>query len=77
MLVQILDARNPLMFRCEDLEAYVRELDKSKINLLLLNKADYLTNEQRAAWSSYFTEQNVTVAFFSAILEDEEEVRQH
>lgn len=61
------------MFRCEDLEAYVKELDESKINILLLNKADYLTDEQRVTWANYFTKQNVTVAFFSAILEDEEE----
>ncbi|XP_059489628.1 large subunit GTPase 1 homolog [Neocloeon triangulifer] len=72
VLVQILDARNPLMFRCEDLEAYVKELDPNKRNVLLLNKADFLTEEQIDAWTKYFSEINVTVAFFSAILEDEE-----
>ena len=27
LIVQIVDARNPLLFRCEDLERYVREVD--------------------------------------------------
>jgi large subunit GTPase 1 len=49
IIVQIVDARNPLLFRCEDLESYVRELsvDNKKINVILVNKADLLTDEQR------------------------------
>ncbi len=49
MVVQIADARNPLLFRCEDLETYVRELspDNKKLNVILINKADLLTDEQR------------------------------
>ena len=47
VVVQIADARNPLLFRCEDLEAYVEEVDPTKINMILLNKADYLTEDQR------------------------------
>ena len=49
VIVQIVDARNPLLFRCEDLENYVREMspDGRKINVILVNKADLLTEEQR------------------------------
>lgn len=49
MIVQIVDARNPLLFRCEDLESYVRELspDNLKVNVILVNKADLLTEKQR------------------------------
>lgn len=47
VVVQILDARNPLLFRCLDLEAYVKEVDERKTNVLLLNKADFLTEFQR------------------------------
>ena len=49
MIVQIVDARNPLLFRCEDLETYVRESspDNKKLNVILVNKADLLTDEQR------------------------------
>ena len=48
---QILDARNPLLYRCPDLETYIHELDPAKKNLLLLNKADLLTEQQRCAHS--------------------------
>ena len=47
VVVQIVDARNPLLFRCEDLEQYVREVNQSKVNMVLINKADYLTYTQR------------------------------
>lgn len=83
VIVQIVDARNPLLFRCDDLEKYVKEVDETKTNLLLINKADFLTLEQRQAWADYFTNLGVDIAFFSAldpteeaekIIEEEEEI---
>jgi large subunit GTPase 1 len=47
MIVQIVDARNPLLFRSTDVEVYVKEVDERKKNLLLINKADMLTTKQR------------------------------
>jgi len=47
VVVQIVDARNPLLFRCEDLEAYVHEVDARKTNVILINKSDFLTVSQR------------------------------
>ena len=47
LVVQIVDARNPLVFRSEDLERYVKENGEEKKNLLLINKADMLTVNQR------------------------------
>lgn len=76
VVVQIADARNPLLFRCEDLERYVKEIDPNKLNMILLNKADFLTDEQRQAWAKYFTDLNVRVAFFSATLASERQVIQ-
>ena len=38
VIVQIVDARNPLLFYCADLEAYCAELDANKLNLVLINK---------------------------------------
>lgn len=73
VIVQIVDARNPLLFRCEDLEAYVKEVDFKKMNLILINKADFLTEEQRQAWAKYFTDINLRVAFFSATLAAEKQ----
>lgn len=66
VLVQIVDARNPLLFYCDDLEKYVKEVDKSKTNLLLLNKSDLLTVSQRKYWAKYFDSNGITVAFYSA-----------
>lgn len=83
LIVQIVDARNPLLFRSIDLEKYVQELSKpddnaTKKNLLLVNKADLLTREQRIQWSDYFISQNINYVFFSAskaneLLEEEQE----
>ena len=57
LVVQIVDARNPLRFRCEDLEAYVQDVEGGegeagtgrgkRRSLLLINKADLLTAKQR------------------------------
>ena len=71
LIVQIVDARNPLLFRCEDLERYVKEVDPKKNNLLLVNKADMMTLEQRQAWAKYFQEAGVSFKFFSAELAKE------
>ena len=71
LVVQIVDARNPLLFRCEDLERYVREVGgegRRKRNLLLVNKADMMTGEQRRAWAVWFVERGVNFRFFSAEL---------
>ncbi|KAI4177757.1 MAG: hypothetical protein LQ343_000221 [Gyalolechia ehrenbergii] len=68
LVVQIVDARNPLLFRSEDLENYVKEVDSKKKNLLLVNKADMMTPEQREAWATYFEEAGINYKFFSASL---------
>lgn len=73
IVVQIVDARNPLLFRCEDLENYVKEIDSKKINLILINKADYLTDRQRQSWAEYFNSIDMRIAFFSAKLAAEDE----
>jgi len=69
VVVQIVDARNPLLFRCEDLENYVRELspDNKKLNVILVNKSDLLTDEQRDAWAKFFDEHRMRIIFYSAL----------
>lgn len=61
LIVQIVDARNPLGFRSQDLAKYVLELNEThgledlgegtskpqRRNLLLINKSDLLTRKQR------------------------------
>lgn len=87
LIVQIVDARNPLLFRCIDLERYVNGLSKpeenaTKKNLLLVNKADLLTRDQRIQWAEYFTAKNISYVFFSAakaneLLEKEQHELEH
>ncbi|KAJ5345313.1 hypothetical protein N7452_003317 [Penicillium brevicompactum] len=71
LVVQIVDARNPLQFRSEDLENYVKQIDSRKKNLLLVNKADMLSLKQRQAWATYFEKHNINFRFFSAHLAKE------
>ena len=52
-MLQIVDARNPLLFRCEDLEKYVKEVNENKGNMILINKADLLTEGQRSVSIDY------------------------
>ena len=71
LIVQIVDARHPLMFRSEDLERYVKEVDLKKNNLLLVNKADMMTLSQRGAWADHFENVGINYKFFSASLAKE------
>ncbi|CAI4224235.1 unnamed protein product [Auanema sp. JU1783] len=67
IIVQIVDARNPLLFRSLDLEAYVKEVDPAKQNVLLVNKSDLLKKEQIVKWNEYFVANNVNAVFWSAL----------
>ena len=67
-VVQVVDARNPLLFRTQDLEDYVTSVDPAKKNLILVNKADLLLSQQRDAWAAYFEEIGVDVVFWFELL---------
>uniref|UniRef100_A0A8C3G577 Large subunit GTPase 1 homolog n=1 Tax=Cyclopterus lumpus TaxID=8103 RepID=A0A8C3G577_CYCLU len=71
VVVQIVDGRNPLLFRCADLELYVNEVSEHKVNMVLVNKADLLTKEQRRAWARHFQKQGLRAVFWSALAESE------
>ena len=43
MIIQIVDGRDPLFFRSEDLEEYVKEVNPNKKSLLLVNKSDLVS----------------------------------
>lgn len=66
-----MDARNPYFFYSADLEKYISEVNDKKEFMLLINKADYLTDELRAHWSAYFNEKGVKHIFFSALDEQD------
>ncbi|KAJ3436553.1 large subunit gtpase 1 [Anaeramoeba flamelloides] len=74
IIVQILDARNPRLFRNRDLEKYVKDLSKDKFNVLLMNKSDLLSPNYLKAWANYFKRHEVEVIFFSAKKETDKEI---
>ncbi|XP_037105568.1 large subunit GTPase 1 homolog [Syngnathus acus] len=69
VVVQIVDARNPSLFRCPDLELYVKEVSENKVNMVLVNKADLLTRQQRRAWARHFENEGLRAVFWSALAE--------
>ena len=76
VVATIVDARNPLLYRSEDMEQYVAELGRgSKVNVTILNKADYLSVEQRRLWVKWFDRAGLRVVFWSAArsMQQEEE----
>ncbi|KAL3828627.1 hypothetical protein ACJIZ3_017429 [Penstemon smallii] len=66
LLVMVVDARDPLFYRCPDLEAYAREIDEHKRTLLLVNKADLLPFSVREKWAEYFHQHGILFIFWSA-----------
>lgn len=66
LLVMVVDARDPLFYRCPDLEVYAREIDEHKRTLLLVNKADLLPFNIRQSWANYFHSHGILFVFWSA-----------
>lgn len=66
LVVQVVDARDPLFYWSPDMAAYAREIHASKGSMLLLNKADLLSQAQRKAWADHFDALGLPYAFWSA-----------
>ncbi|CAD2093292.1 large subunit GTPase 1, putative [Plasmodium vinckei lentum] len=69
ILFYIIDARNPLFFYSKGLEMYTKRVDKRKEFIVILNKSDFLTYEERKVWAKYFDERKIQFIFFSALRE--------
>jgi len=69
LLVQIVDARDPDFYHCRDLGRYVQEMGGKKKLMILVNKADFLPEEQRQRWVQYFEYKGIDAVFFSALRE--------
>ena len=65
IVLQIVDARNPLFYLSDDLRSYATE-ELKKPMLILVNKSDYLTSAQRKVWSDYLKQKGYNHLFFSA-----------
>lgn len=53
------------------MEAYSKEVNADKLNFLLINKSDLLSDDIRREWSNYFNENKIDHMFFSALLEQQ------
>lgn len=67
-IIQIVDARNPLFYLSKDLRNYA-SVELGKPMLLLVNKSDYLSPQQRHEWHDYLKSEGWDHLFFSAHLE--------
>lgn len=71
VVAQIVDARNPLLFRSESLEKYVKEIDENKKNILIISKADLLSPEQRKIWVEYLEPRGIQGVFWTTKIPEE------
>ncbi|XP_051186141.1 guanine nucleotide-binding protein-like NSN1 [Lolium perenne] len=63
VILEVIDARDPLGTRCVDMEKMVRKADPTKRIVLLLNKIDLVPKESVEKWLTYLREELPTVAF--------------
>ncbi|XP_024533646.1 guanine nucleotide-binding protein-like NSN1 [Selaginella moellendorffii] len=63
VIIEVLDARDPLGTRCPDMERLVFKSQTSKRLVLLLNKIDLVPKEIAEKWLKYLREELPTVAF--------------
>ena len=66
VVCQIVDARNPLLFRCPDIDVYAKEIHPGKECVLIINKSDFLDDNARKIWGDYFVANGISYIFFSA-----------
>ncbi len=73
IIIQVIDARNPLLYYTKDLLQYVTNEfpPNGKSMLLLVNKSDLLTDKQRIIWYNYFQKMNIKCLFYSAFQSQE------
>ncbi|CAD8094879.1 unnamed protein product [Paramecium primaurelia] len=78
ILVQVVDGRDILFYHCNDLTKYVHEeqnrvyrKNQTKINFLLINKSDLISDKIREEWSAFLNQKKLNHMFFSAKLEQE------
>ncbi|KAF6251424.1 hypothetical protein COO60DRAFT_1704822 [Scenedesmus sp. NREL 46B-D3] len=63
IVVQVVDARDPLTYLSRDLVALANELHPTKSSFVLLNKADLLPEAVRAAWADFFDARGLRYGF--------------
>jgi nuclear GTP-binding protein len=67
IIIEVLDGRDPLGSRSEEVENLIKEIDPNKTIILLINKIDELSRDNIESWLTYFRKQIPTLAFQSAV----------
>eukprot|EP01053_Blabericola_migrator_P003212 Blabericola_migrator_1__3211@NODE_1945_length_3520_cov_157_498697_g1243_i0_p1_GENE_NODE_1945_length_3520_cov_157_498697_g1243_i0NODE_1945_length_3520_cov_157_498697_g1243_i0_p1_ORF_typecomplete_len699_score128_99MMR_HSR1/PF01926_23/3e03MMR_HSR1/PF01926_23/3_2e14RsgA_GTPase/PF03193_16/0_00066RsgA_GTPase/PF03193_16/9_2e05FeoB_N/PF02421_18/4_1FeoB_N/PF02421_18/1_9e06IIGP/PF05049_13/69IIGP/PF05049_13/0_079GTP_EFTU/PF00009_27/0_43GTP_EFTU/PF00009_27/54MnmE_helical/PF12631_7/1_3e03MnmE_helical/PF12631 len=67
IVMEIVDARNPLLFMASSLRYMVQR--QGKRHMILMNKSDFLDADMLRQWRSFFEKQGVDVLFYSALKE--------
>lgn len=73
IVVQVVDARDPLTYWNNDLKNYCLEISPTKKSILLMNKSDMIPEKLRVAWANYFDQHNIDYLFWSAKQASEED----
>jgi len=68
VILEVLDARDPLGTRSQTIEKQIMELDPNKKIVLVLNKIDLIPRENVLKWLSYLRDEYPTIAFKSTTL---------
>ncbi|CAF3617161.1 unnamed protein product, partial [Rotaria sp. Silwood2] len=66
IIIQVLDARDPLGCRCPQVEQAVLTSGKNKKLILLLNKIDLIPRDNLDKWLKYLRNEFPTIAFRSS-----------
>ncbi|XP_054833070.1 guanine nucleotide-binding protein-like 3 [Eublepharis macularius] len=75
VVLEVLDARDPLGCRCPQVEQLVSQSDEGKPLLLVLNKIDLVPKENLEKWLHYLNNELPTIAFKSAMQLKDKTVR--
>ncbi|XP_034962044.2 guanine nucleotide-binding protein-like 3 [Zootoca vivipara] len=76
VVLEVLDARDPLGSRCPQVEQLVSQMEGEKKILLVLNKIDLIPKENLEKWLDYLNQELPTVAFKSAMQQKDKTVQQ-
>lgn len=63
VILEVLDSRDPLGYRCADIERLIMRKDPNKKIILVLNKVDLIPKKNMIAWLKYLRHQLPTIAF--------------
>ncbi|EPX75280.1 ribosome export GTPase [Schizosaccharomyces octosporus yFS286] len=67
VLLQVLDARDPMGTRCRSVERYLKKEAPHKHMVLVLNKIDLVPTSVAAAWTKILAKEYPTIAFHASI----------